>query len=114
MRLLLIFTAVIPSFAATAFAPFDETSDEIVVPFAVGSIVLSNLTGTLYCCAGQIEAGCKILAPKYANSAASSKLRFSIGTVLFTIRGSLLCIPLMSVHISHTEAWIAAATREAV
>src|SRR5215204_3046746 len=55
--LLFIFTAVMPSFAATAFAPFADTSDDIVVPFAVGSIVFSNLTGTLYCCAGHIEAG---------------------------------------------------------
>ena len=36
----------------------------IKVPFASGCRVLSSFTGILNCCAGHIEAGCKILAPK--------------------------------------------------
>src|SRR6185503_21150574 len=67
IRLLLIRIAVILSFAATAFTPTDSATSQIVVPFASGCIVFNSFTGTLYVCAGQIEAGCKIFAPKYAS-----------------------------------------------
>ena len=105
---------MIPSFAATALTPTLPASLVITVPAASGCMVFNNLTGTFSCCAGQIHVGCKIFAPKYANSAASSKLNCSMATVLLTIRGSLLCIPSMSVHISQTLALIAAATNDAV
>ena len=48
---------MILSFAATAFTPTLPAFSTINVPFASGCIVLSNFTGILYCCAGQIEAG---------------------------------------------------------
>src|SRR4051812_13162292 len=64
MRLLFILIAIMLSLAATAFTPVLFASSAIMVPPDSGSIVLSSLTGTLDCCAGQIQVGCKILAPK--------------------------------------------------
>ena len=64
IRLLFIFMAIILSFAATAFTPTLPASFLITVPTAVGCIVFNNLTGIFSCCAGQIQVGCKILAPK--------------------------------------------------
>ena len=64
MRLLFILMAVIPSLAATALTPVLPASFIITVPVASGSMVFNNLTGTFSCWAGQIQVGCKILAPK--------------------------------------------------
>ena len=62
--LLFILIAMMPSLAATALMPSLPASLVITVPAASGCIVFNNLTGTFSCCAGQIQVGCKILAPK--------------------------------------------------
>jgi hypothetical protein len=56
----------------------------------------------------------KDLCAEISELSASSKLKWLTAIVLSTIRGSLLCSPLMSVHISHTSALTAAAISDAV
>jgi len=53
-------------------------------------MVFFNLTGMLFIFAGLTVAGCSILAPKYASSAASSNDNSRITLVFSTKRGSLL------------------------
>ena len=64
-------------FFLTNMRPYESDLDtitpEIQTPRAVGSIVLSRRTGMLAYLAGWIQVGCRIFAPKYASSAASSK-----------------------------------------
>jgi hypothetical protein len=58
--------------------------------------------------AGSNVAGCSTFAPKYANSAASSKLMVRIRCASAQIRGSVVSIPSTSVHISMASAESAA------
>ena len=75
IRVEVILIAMILSLAATALILRCSVILLMVVPGAVGSIVLSRRTGILAYCAGCMQVGCKILAPKYANSAASTKCK---------------------------------------
>ena len=84
--MLLDFTliAVIPSLAATALKFRTGLSLVIRVPSSPGFIVFFMRTGMFALFAGCILEGCRIFAPKYANSAASSKERLRSGWVFFT------------------------------
>src|SRR5690606_41904760 len=108
MRPDLIRIAVILSLAAIALIPADVSLPEIKVPGAAGSMVLRRRTGMLPSLAGNTLVGCRILAPKYASSAASSKDSSAIDLVPSTTRGSLLCIPSIAVHIVTAETLLAA------
>src|SRR5690606_2767290 len=113
MRPDLIRIAVILSLAAIALIPADVSLPEIKVPGAAGSMVLRRRTGMLPSLAGNTLVGCRILARKYASSAASSKDSSAIDMVPSTSRGLLLCIPAISVHIWISEALIAAQINDA-
>ena len=73
-------------------------------------MVFSNLTGMSDCWAGQMEAGWRIFAPKYANSAASSNE--SCGNRTSVVHDSRIVVvhPVdVGPNFNHFEAWIAAA-----
>ena len=110
----LILTYVMLSLAATALIVPFSTVFEINVPDAFGCNAFKRRTGMFFSLAGRMQVGCSILAPKCANLAASSKFNCLTGAVSLTNRGSLLCIPSISVHICISSAWIAAPIREAV
>jgi len=91
--------AVMPSFAAMALMPSPWMSLVINVPCAVGELVSFKRTGMSKSLTGVTVCGCKIFAPKYASSAASSNDRLDMAWVSGTKRGSLLWKPSISVQI---------------
>lgn len=99
---------VILSFDAAARNLISFSRCVILVPWAVGFIVLFNSTSIPASRQGSIVEGWSIFAPKYAISAACEKLSSAIVRVSFTYRGSPVCIPSMSVHICTSEHSVAA------
>src|ERR1039458_4005494 len=76
----------------------------ILVPSFPALREFSTHTGMLFWTAGKIVAGCSPLAPKYASSAASSKLIVFTRSASGQIRGSVVIIPSTSVHISDRKS----------
>src|SRR5271166_5493497 len=84
------------------------------VPSFAGFREFSTSTGMFFSIAGNTVAGCNTLAPKYANSAASSKLMTLMRCASGQILGSVVFIPSTSVQISIRSAFNPAPAKAAV
>ncbi len=76
----------------------------ILVPSFSALREFSTHTGMLFCIAGRMVAGCSTFAPKYASSAASSKLIVFTRSASGQMRGSVVMMPFTSVQISIAPA----------